>query len=295
MGTSSREQRRLHGLLAVLLDHLQEQVFLAQSIVFEYGTADALIEERISDNIIVHDYVYYCFTKSCKTLRAILPLLQQGLAEDAMTLLRGVYENYLHIVFVIGHPERIHDFVWKKIAVRTGRLQPALSTKGKRIPGKMEDTETGEVMSYGIGMSALADGSRYTADPSIHVIIHPYLSEHTHPNMLASGNYREDVHYSFWNSTNTLQAAFFAIYLSTITLAEALGFERFAEERVVKQACRRGSAAVGKALRTMDFSEEFADLPARIHLRLEELRAHVSLRKRRWLKPYPRRRSRRGE
>lgn len=147
----TREQPILHRLLDVLLDQLRRQILLLEAVVFEYGTADALIEDDFSEAIVVHDYVHYCFTKSCKTLRGVEHLLNQGLPEDAMTLLRGVYENYLHIVFVIQNPERIGDFVWKKIALRTGRLQPALSAKGKRIPGKMLDTATGEIVPFGIG------------------------------------------------------------------------------------------------------------------------------------------------
>jgi len=278
----------LTRLLTALKRRLDLQICLFQEIVFEYGTADAIAEDDFSQQIVVHDYVFYCFTKACKSLMSVSLLLDNRLPEDAMILLRSVYESYLHIVYVLQNPERIDDFVQKKIGLYTGRLKHPVSKKGNKLANQVIDSETGEILTYGIGMSTLFYGSKYQFDKEVHTVMFPFLSEHTHPNMIASGNYRDDdIYYSYWQASNTLQSAFFAVYLSTLILSEALTFEKLVEAAEIKYQCRQSIKLCERFIVLVESLNSFDSFPNNVQSRLLELAEHLSKRRYAYLKPYP--------
>ncbi|MHC5765743.1 MAG: DUF5677 domain-containing protein [Nostoc sp.] len=283
-----RKKTALLRLLTAFKRRLNEQINLCQSIVFEYGTVDAIMDNDFSQEYVVHDYVFYCFTKACKSLMAVSILLENKLPEHAMSLLRNVYENYLHIIYVIQNPENIDDFVHKKIGLYTGRLQHPVSQKGRKLSNQVIDTQTGETSPYGVGISTLVSRSKYKYDQAVHTIMFPFLSEHTHPNMVASSNYREDddIHYSYWQASNTLQAAFFALYISTLILSESLTFEALVEIKEIKYECRQSMKLCKRFLTLMEFPNQFDSLPNDIQNRITELADHLSRRERCYLKPY---------
>jgi Family of unknown function (DUF5677) len=287
---SEKEQKDLARLLTAFKKQLGSQVCLFQEIVFEYGTADAIAEDNFSQDIVVHDYVFYCFTKACKSLMAVSLLLDNRLSEDAMIILRSVYESYLHIVYVLQNPERIDDFVQKKIGLYTGRLKHPVSKKGNKMSNQVIDSETGEISPYGIGMSTLVNGSKYQFDKDVHTVMFPFLSEHTHPNMIASGNYRaDDIYYSYWQASNTLQSAFYAVYISTLILSEALAFEELVEAKEIKYQCRQSIKVCERFIVLIECPNPFNSFPNKVQSRLAELAKHLSKRRYDYLKPYPKR------
>lgn len=280
----------LTSLFKALKRRLGLQICLSQQIVFEYGTADAIAENNFSHQRVVHDYVFYCFTKACKTLMAISLLIDNKLPEDAMILLRSVYESYLHIVYVLNNPNHIDDLVQKKIGLSIGRLKHPISKKGDKKFNQVIDSQTGEISTYGIGMSTLVNGSKYQFDKAVHTVMFPFLSEHTHPNMIASGNYREnDIYYSYWEASNTLQSAFFAVYVSTLILSEALAFEQLVEAKEIKYQCRKSIKLCERFLALVDYPNQFDSLPSNIESRFAELKKHLSKRRFNYLKPYSKR------
>ncbi|MDZ7962823.1 MAG: DUF5677 domain-containing protein [Aulosira sp. DedQUE10] len=282
------ERKALARLLTAFKRRLCSQICLFQEIVFEYGTADAVADDDFSQERIVHDYVFYCFTKACKTLMAVSLLLDNKLPEDAMILLRSVYESYLHIVYVLQNPNRIDDFVQKKIGLYVGRFKHPLSKKGDKKFNQVIDSQTGEISTYGIGMSTLVSGSKYQFDKDVHKVMFPFMSEYTHPNMIASGNYREDdIYYSYWQASNTLQSAFFAVYISTLVLGEALAFEKLVEAKEVKYQCRQSIKLCERFLAVVEYPIQFDLFPNKVQSRFAELAKHLSKRRYNYLKPYP--------
>ncbi|RUR73894.1 DUF5677 domain-containing protein [Chlorogloeopsis fritschii PCC 9212] len=287
---TEQEQQALTRLLTAFKRRLSLQICLFQEIVFEYGTVDAIVENDFSQEIVVHDYVFYCFTKACKSLMAVSLLLDNRLPEDAMILLRSVYESYLHIVYVLKNPERIDDFVQKKIGLYTGRFKHPVSKKRNKMSNQVINSETGEISNYGIGMSTLVNGSNYKFDKEVHTVIFPFLSEHTHPNMIASGSYRkDDIYYSYWQASNTLQSTFFAVYISTLILSEALTFEKLVEAKEIKYQCRQSIKLCEQFLALVECPNPFDSFPNNVQSRLVELAEHLSKRRYTYLKPYPQR------
>ncbi|OCQ90654.1 hypothetical protein BCD64_28770 [Nostoc sp. MBR 210] len=285
-----KEQRALARLLTALKRRLDLQICIFQEIVFEYGTADAITEDDFSQDVVVHDYVFYCFTKACKSLIAVSLLLDNRLPEDAMIILRSVYESYLHIVYILQNPKQIDEFVQKKIGLYTGRFKHPVSKKGNKMSNQVIDSETGEISNYGIGMSTLVYGSKYQFDKEVHTVMFPFLSEHTHPNMIASGNYREDdIYYSYWEASNTLQSTFFAVYLSTLILSEALTFEKLVEAKEIKYQCRQSIKLCKRFVDLVESPDPFDSFPNNVQSRLVELAEHLSKRRYAYLKPYSQR------
>ncbi|MBE9205838.1 hypothetical protein IQ244_04780 [Nostoc sp. LEGE 06077] len=287
---TAQERQALTRLLIAFKRRLGSQICLFQEIVFEYATADAIAEDDFSQEIVVHDYVFYCFTKACKSLMAVSLLLDNRLPEDAMILLRSVYESYLHIVYVLQNPDHIDDFVQKKIGIYTGRFKHPVSKKGNKMCNQVIDSETGEISTYGIGISTLVHGSKYQFDKEVHTVMFPFLSEHTHPNMIASGNYREDdIYYSYWQASNTLQSAFYAVYISTLILSEALVLEELVEAKEIKYQCRQSIKVCERFIALVECPNPFDSFPNKVQSRLAELVKHLSKRRYAYLKPYPKR------
>ncbi|WP_225977460.1 hypothetical protein [Nostoc sp. CENA543] len=150
------------------------------------------------------------------------------------------------------------------------------------------DSETGEISTYGISISTLVYGSTYQFDKEVHTFMFPFLSEHTHPNMMASGNYRsDDIYYSYWQASNTLQSAFFSVYLSTLILSEALTFEKLVEAKEIKYQCRQSINLCERFVDLVESPNPFDSFPNNVQSMLVELAEHLSKHRYAYLKPYP--------
>src|SRR5262245_10464885 len=99
-------------------------------IVDAYARAQAIEHNDYRDDYVTNDFIYYCVTKSTKTLLAINALIALGLGEDAQILLRSAYENYLAISYLRANPHRLDDLVEMKIAVSGGHVEHPLTSKG---------------------------------------------------------------------------------------------------------------------------------------------------------------------
>src|SRR5207248_1560233 len=97
------------------LDWLPKQLERAESylhmIVQEHAIARNVSAPEAEKHHSLHDYVFFCTTKSLKTLRAIKRLIPDGFGEDALALCRSIYENYLAINYVIHYRTTINSFV----------------------------------------------------------------------------------------------------------------------------------------------------------------------------------------
>lgn len=80
---------------------------------FQYGAYNAAISGEADANFI-DDYQYFVFTKSTKSLETIRILLRNDKTEDALIVLRSMFEGYLASRFIGEKYDRklLDDFIF---------------------------------------------------------------------------------------------------------------------------------------------------------------------------------------
>lgn len=179
---------------AVLTVHLGAYIRIFQKLVDEYGIAEVILWK--SSQHVANDFLYFCVTRSCKTLMAVKTLILRGLPEDALILTRSLYENYVNIVYVLNNPEDIDHVARRKLGVSIGHYRFAQTPKGKIDRRTVVDPESGEHLPFGLSLEKLAGGSRHIEDHDVHGLLYSYLSEYTHPNLVALGSYLKPILFS---------------------------------------------------------------------------------------------------
>jgi hypothetical protein len=146
-------------------------------IVQEHGIARNIAEKGSDKCHSLHDYVFFCATKSLKTLRAVKHLLPDGFGEDSLSLCRSIYENYLAINYVLHYPHTINSFVAGKVGLHSGDF----TLKKRRF---IVDKSTGETVAERISIFRMAEESPHPGDAAIYNFLYRYLSEFTHPDIM---------------------------------------------------------------------------------------------------------------
>jgi len=254
-------------------DWLRSAELALRAIVDRYAFAKAIATNNYNDANVANDFFYYCFTKSTKTLIAINVLIEERLGEDAQILIRAAYENYLAISFLVSNPDRLDDLVAKKVGAHTGYLQHPLTSRGRIDYRKVIDPDSGEKLPFGLSVAEMVSLGKYSEDREVHWPLYGFLSEHCHPHMMASGNYRDktNLHYSYENKIQVLQAVVYATYIYVLLLDEARCFQQLKRPEAGKASklIKAGIAIIKRALKILIFEQPMERLPNAISSRLE--------------------------
>ncbi|MCW3105172.1 MAG: hypothetical protein JWO09_3612 [Bacteroidetes bacterium] len=136
---------------------------------------------------LADDYLLFCFTKNLKTLRAIVRLIDEHFGEDALNLIRSVFENYLHVSTVLNHTD---EFI-KELEYKTGVLLGThkLSKNGS---SKVVNIKTGEeyILKFTNKYKLAALHPDYgDFDKVIYQFLYDFLSSYTHPDFRSLPSY----------------------------------------------------------------------------------------------------------
>jgi hypothetical protein len=196
---------------------LQFIVDIFKELVDDYADVWVSVEKPPTQDHQISDFVYFCITRSCKSLIGLQALIKAGCPEDAITLVRSIYESYLKIVYVAHHPNEINQFVTLPIGISMKYYPFAKTKKNKPDLRNVVDPRTGSNLPVPMSIEKLALASPYPEDKELHNCLYKFLSEHAHPHMMASGDYRsppKERQYTYKNRDNSSKALFFAIYVS---------------------------------------------------------------------------------
>lgn len=130
------------------------------------------------------------FFKSYKSFRASLLLAENFLQEDSQIIIRTIYENYLAIKYVSKTPKEVFHFTYKALGVSTNLISHPISKNGRLQKNKIVNPNNGNIEDFGLGISKMSDSLESDYEIELHKSLYPYLCEHTHLNMISSGNYR---------------------------------------------------------------------------------------------------------
>ena len=183
---------------------LDRAVVFLRSIVRDHGIARNIKARR--KNYAFHDFLLFCITKTLKSLSTIQLLIKEGYGEDALSLTRSIYESYLHIAYLVTHPEKINDFVAGRVSRSAG-----LCVRKKRPDGRWVyvDKETGAEFED-IKIADLAHGSRFKEDHDIHKILYKFLCEFAHPDFMSLISYLDGHKFDEADQLMTTQATIYA-------------------------------------------------------------------------------------
>lgn len=192
-------------------------------LIDKHGEVKAVKKHFSGDKQLIdvyHDYIYYCFTKSSRSIYSSFVLAKENLREDALIILRTVYENYLRLSYTLKEPMKINEFVFQEIGLKTGAFIYKTESTGRKIYSKVINLKNSKEFYHGTKVSIMAGNSINPVDNDIHKILYQYLSEHTHPNMIASGNYRSknNENYVLFRTSLHLELPFFINYLCFILI-----------------------------------------------------------------------------
>jgi hypothetical protein len=229
MSKKSQENliRELHSLQCYLQDH----AIFTSKIIQKYGKVVVLQKRSKSQatdqNDLVHDYVFFCYTKGTRSLLAANILLTEGLFEDAKIVIRSVYECYINASFAFRNPDKIDDLIELRVGEYFGTYTHPISKKGSIIRKKLIHPITKEVIDFNTSVAKMASNTNKEWDAKVHPLLYSFLSEFTHVHMIASGSYRNDT--EDWYSVNPdFEAAYYSIalsaYISWLLFDSALEF-----------------------------------------------------------------------
>jgi len=247
------DYRKVAGLKRSLSSRLDHYLDTIEAIVNCYFLAEVLAFNDHQNAYLIHDWCSFCVSKSCQSLATITLILKSGYPEDALILLRSVYECYLSIVFILNNPDRIDDFIQKPVGILTGRYHHPKTKKKRTDYRRIVIKETGEVIPYNVTVRQLAKGSPYPSDIKLYDFLYPFLSEMVHPHILNSGNYRhniDDWRFCHRQKHDDLAPWVLTLYIYTLILAECYDLEDLdqPENSLLKRNIRKGAEILDKSL-----------------------------------------------
>lgn len=210
-----------------LLFFFNELLQMGQQMV-GYGVSEVLLNNLSwgshKQHNAVNDFVYFCFTKSTKTFSAIEKLILYKHHEDALILIRSIYENYLMTRFVLDNPEQINNFVYYPIGKSIMRYK--IEKKDKVLI--LKEPSTGKILDDYIEFGYKEIGLKY--EPKIHNQLYKFLSEFTHPNMISLGSYMQKGLFTYDNENNKHNALILSIFCYLKIIQEIRTFEEYDDD-----------------------------------------------------------------
>ena len=170
--------------------------------------------QTIDQNDLVHDYVFFCYTKGTRSLLAADILLTEGFFEDVKVLIRSIYECYINASFAFHNPDKINDLIGLRVGEYFGRYTHPISKKGNVIRKKLIHPITKEIIDFNTSIAKMASNTNKERDAKVHPVLYSFLSEFTHVHMIASGSYRNDTE-DWYSVEPDFEAAYYSIALST--------------------------------------------------------------------------------
>jgi tetratricopeptide (TPR) repeat protein len=232
MGDELYLHRKANDWFDITKEYVQLFNRLLQFSIDHYGIVKGLTSKK--STAVIYDYVFFCVTKSCKTLSVIESLLELGKPEDAQMLLYSVYRNYLSVAYLIRHPDSIEFFVKLPILVANGEIKRPVDDGG--VIDATKFTNEKDILPLYPSLSTLLKGIANPEDVIVHNdYLDPQLSDHVYSNFMTSGNYRnaESTWYRYNTNGVPTQPILISAYLQVLLLKEIRNFVN--EDKLTRQ------------------------------------------------------------
>lgn len=170
---------------------------------FPYGLVDLLKFDMKSEKL-VYDYEYFVLTKSTKTLLAIRGLLKSRLNEDAIVLVRSIFENYLSCRYLNENSQMIDDFMENPLRVALAYYN--VNSKGEIID--REQQKVGEIINPNVFKMGM--------DKKYYFDFYDFLSRFAHCNFGVTHCYLDKNYYFTTNKVSyDIFSRLFSVFVFT--------------------------------------------------------------------------------
>ncbi len=264
-----------HLQIIFLLDTLNKITQDLEKVVTNYGDIKTTQDVR-TDESVRHDYLFFCLSKSLRSIKASHLLIKENYYEDTFTLVRSVYEVYLHMSYVQNYPDKIHKVVASKLGVYFDIFEHPLRKDGKPLKHKAVDQTTGKEYLINLSLLELSQNTRFKSDEDIYPLLYSYLSEYAHVHMISIGSYQSQQKKKFTldsdPGTKLFQTTLMTLFTSWLILNEVSLFEfsKKDKKRITKQLFDSG-ILLFNYIGGLEFQGKLTDLQENILKRINDV------------------------
>lgn len=275
MATGREEPPPLALAWGALRATLQLHVGTLEAVVDRAGVVYGAIR-RASYADGGHDFCMFCTAKIARTVRALTLLQDNLMSEECYPLVRTTYEHYLAMAAVQADLSFLDDFLIKPLGLKVGTLAHPTSKKGIPIFRDVMDVASGQRLGGIRSTPHWAASTGWAGDRELHDLVYGYLSEHIHPNMVASGNYRNETEdrFVYDSKRGILQAAFWCVLASGLFIQALNDLDEAREVAgpLLEEAHEASLMSIGEYLGLSSSGSGFEEFPDLLRRRLAESR-----------------------
>lgn len=209
--------------------NVDEFCSLLQDCIFAFGLLkDKFLNSHKYENLDNPIFIQaFYIVKSFSSLKTVYSFLEKDVGEDSLSILRTVYENYLHIVFLKNCPDRIVEFLASCGGVDSGIFEYCKGTNGRDDFKKILDKRTGIVYKK-LTNYKLVEVS-HKEDIELFDHLYAFLSDFIHPSVMLFDNYLQSCinkygskvgRLNYQNHNHKDSAGFFSVIIASMILDE---------------------------------------------------------------------------
>lgn len=164
-------------------------IFLISNILYKKRKFARSIHSVSRTERFKTTFVLFCFAKTLNHLKSINYLLNSYQGEDALILIRSIFENYLSSIYTIVNPETMYDTVMARKGLKDGTYSYKLNKKRKPVYSIAVDNSSGREVPIPISFYQMAKKSPFPSDVLLYETLYPILSGFTHPDLIMMSTY----------------------------------------------------------------------------------------------------------
>jgi hypothetical protein len=189
--TRDTEDGEFDELLASIREEATPLIILCGFAADKYFNTDLLLQEDAQVSTAQLQFIALCVAKTHRTLRAIKQLVQEGMSDDALSLSRSAYENYLHATYVLNNSQGLVHLVDAVVGLKNG-THAYKQVRGKIDKRVIVEIATGKTLPGRVSAYSMAASSKLPSDLAFFDIFYSRSSEVLHPTVLRLHNYVSD-------------------------------------------------------------------------------------------------------
>lgn len=277
------EESLFDSKLSILIDDIDSLIYLFGIVVEKYFNGD-FPDDSTPEGAEVMSPVAYMglnIARSQRALRSIKHLIIEDYDEDALKLVRGLYENYLHIILVQYQPKSIVSLVDAKFGLRDGSFE-YLEKNGKQDKRKVVRRSNSEVYPAYFSGYKMAETSKRSFDIRFYDSFYRIASDVVHPSVFNIKDYVRDDKLSPLDSDWKEDSVIYSIFIGCLISREVMTI-KYLPDSVLVDCVTVTRRLLSHLLETLEFlktwSERLEVSPPELEIvyeRIEEILSELS-------------------
>jgi hypothetical protein len=249
------------ALLSSIREEFTPLIFLFGFAADKYFNTDLIDDESPGSALSPLQFVGLCAAKTHRTLRAIKHLLEEGMSDDALSLARTVYENYLHATYVLNNPQGLVHLVDVALGIKNGTHAYEI-VKGKIDKRVVIELATQAKFPGHISAYKMAAASSIPSDLAFFDVFYSRSSEILHPTVLRLESYLSEKGLDAMTAQLDEEAILYSALIATMMLQLVRDLPRVPEilHADIETIISRVRARIIEAVQTLDTWQKRANV-----------------------------------